>query len=144
MPGGCSTLGSLFQLLLYFTQELIHFFSSFFVELRLVGGKMVQELQEFSGMDPLFVGDVLQHCDGRLVVSGLGELHVHLHCLILGGHYETNGTHQFLFGQLTFIGETRKRCSKTWHDSNSSVKMHREKNAQLSLAIPKHSMRRQR
>src|ERR1035437_3334750 len=43
-------------------------------------------------MDPLFVGNILQHCHGELVVSGLGELHVHLHCLVLCGHHETNGT----------------------------------------------------
>src|ERR1019366_6861060 len=43
-------------------------------------------------MDPLFVGNILQHCHGELVVSGLGELHVHLHCLVLCCHHETNGT----------------------------------------------------
>src|ERR1017187_6265439 len=141
--GRLSTLGSLFQLLLYVTQELIHFFSSFFVELRLVGGKMVQEPHEFAGMDPLFVGNVLQYCDRELVVSGLGELHIHLHRLVLCGHHETNGTYQFLLGQFAFIGETRKWCSKTWHTVLLREDVLRKECTSVFGQSQSHSIRRQ-
>ena len=97
--------------------DFIHLGGPFCVEPLLIRVKVAEELQKLSRMDPLFVGNILQHCLGELVVNRFGKLHVHLHCLIFGSHQETNCPHQFLVGQFTVMGQPGEGCSKVRHCS---------------------------